>query len=422
MKTLGRSNQVHTQLRIDPGRLNQRIEAMACMGAGEAGVNRLALSDADKAGRDLAVAWMKELGLTVHIDGIGNLIGVRPGERDIAPLVIGSHLDTVHNAGRFDGSYGVLAGLELVQTLDDHAVRTQRPVAIVAFTNEEGVRFPTDMLGSRVFCGGLSLAEGRLVQGFDGTTVGQELDRIGYTGEYPSGGMKPFAYLELHVEQGPSLHAAGIPIGVVKTVTGISWQEITIRGRANHAGSTPMDVRRDAGLAAAGIITYLRELALAMGGSQRATCGMIAFQPNAVNVIPGQATLTVDLRNTDEAGLQEAERRLAAYLAASAEQWGVEIATRSLARVPAVHFQEGILGVLEAAAGELGLPHQRMDSGAGHDAQVLAGICPAGMIFVPSQDGVSHSPDEFTRPEDLEAGANLLLQAVLLLAGREGGF
>lgn len=408
---------MNSLLSIDSSRLLQRLDELGRIGATAAGgVSRLALSDEDKLGRDQVVAWMKAIGLDVRIDQVGNLLGVRAGQVDEAPVLFGSHLDSVREGGRLDGAYGVLAALEVMETLQRAGVRTRRPLIMVAFTNEEGARYAPDMQGSLAFVGDLSVEEALAVTGFDGSRFGAELRRIGYAGDFPCASIRPHAYVELHIEQGPRLEREGICIGVVEAITGISWQEVTLRGAANHAGTTPMDLRRDAGLVAARIIAYLRDLATDLGPDQRATCGMVAFQPNVINVIPGEARLSVDLRNTDEAALQQAEERLATFIERVAAQEGVEAALRRLVYVSPARCDPGVVAVIEAAAARLGLSCRRMASGAGHDAQILARHFPAAMIFIPSRDGISHSPAESSSPEDLAAGANVLLQTVLTLA------
>jgi len=404
-------------LRIHPSRLLGRLEELARMGGQEnGGVSRLALSEADQQGRDLFVSWLKSLDLSVHVDQVGNVLGLRRGQEDLPPLMFGSHLDSVRDGGRYDGAYGVLAALEVLSTLHDHQMYTRRPLAVIAFTNEEGARYAPDMLGSLAFVGDLSVQEAWAACGFDGSNFGQELRRIGYAGEMQPGAIQPSAYLELHIEQGPLLEQEGLTIGVVEHVTGITWLEADIRGAANHAGTTPMALRRDAGLAAAKVIQYLRQLALDLGGDQRATCGILRFEPNVINVIPGRAVLTIDLRNSDETALQEAERRVRAYAAALAKQEEVEIEIRLLSYVRPQAFDARVVEAVEAAAQRLGYPHRRMLSGAGHDAQIMARKYPTGMIFVPSRGGVSHSPLEYSHPADLEAGANVLLHTVLELA------
>jgi N-carbamoyl-L-amino-acid hydrolase len=303
-----------------------------------------------------------------------------------------------------------------MRVLDENRVDTRRPLMMVAFTNEEGARFTTDMMGSRAFRGELSVSDAWDVRDFDGVRVGDELKRIDYAGDFPCGKIKPSAYLELHIEQGPLLDREQITIGAVEAITGISWQELCIRGAANHAGTTPMDSRRDAGLAAAKIIQFLRELANSLP-DQRATCGRLSFSPGVINVIPGEAIMTVDLRNGEDELLREAEDRLSDYLKGIAGEEKVEITSRMLARVSPSRCDPSIVAEIEASAKELGYSHRRMVSGAGHDAQIMAHICPTAMIFIPSKDGISHSPAEYSRPEDIEAGANVLLQTALRLAG-----
>jgi N-carbamoyl-L-amino-acid hydrolase len=404
-------------LKINTSRLSQRLDELAQKGAQDSGgVSRLALSDADKEGRDLFVAWLHELGLAVHIDRVGNILGLRPGMEALPPVLFGSHLDSVRNGGRYDGAYGVLSALEVLYSLHDHGVQTRRPLGIIAFTNEEGARFVPDMLGSQAYVGDLSVQEAWAATGFDGSNFGQELQHIGYAGEMQPGALHPYAYVELHIEQGPVLEREGLTIGAVERVTGIAWLEATITGAANHAGTTPIALRRDAGLAAAKIIQYLRELTLDLGGDQRATCGVIRFEPEIINVVPGKAVFTIDLRNTDETALKEAEQRLRAYAEELAKQDGVDIDMRLLSYVPPQAFDPRVIETVEGAAQMLGYAHRRMISGAGHDAQIMARKYPVGMIFIPSRGGVSHSPAEYSSPEDLAAGANVLLQTVLELA------
>jgi beta-ureidopropionase / N-carbamoyl-L-amino-acid hydrolase len=403
--------------RIDRHRLLGRLERFNRIGALPGGGNcRLALSDEDRAGRDLLVAWMRELGLGVTIDAIGNIIGVRRGREDLAPVMFGSHVDTVGTGGRYDGLYGVLAGLEACQALGDAGLVTRRPLALVAFTNEEGVRFQPYAMGSLVFTGALALDAAYAIRGIDGATVGEELRRIGYAGASAPGSFAPHAYLELHIEQGPVLEDDHLVIGAVEAVTGLSWTEVSIRGRAAHAGTTPMPLRHDAGYVASEIVTFVRRLAKEMGGAQRGTVGRVELSPNLVNVIPERAVMTVDLRNSDAARLAASERELTTILERLAAQEQVEITTRSLGRFDPVMFSSEIVALVETTARELSLPCRRLPSGAGHDAQMMTRICPAGMIFVPSVGGLSHNVREETRPEHLQSGADVLLHAVLKLA------
>jgi len=406
-----------TNLCIDGQRLAQRLDQLAAIGRLEDGsCCRLALTDADRMGRDLVAGWMRELGLEVRVDRVGNLFGLRQGREELPPVMTGSHIDTVATGGRLDGNLGVLAGLEVIRTLDEAGVTTRHPLAVAVFMNEEGVRFQPDMMGSLVHAGGLSVEAAHAATGIDGANLGAELRRIGYAGDLEPGAIVPKAFVELHIEQGPILDEAGESLAAVSHLQGISWQEVTIRGVSNHAGTTPMRLRRDAGAAAGRLICFVRELATELGGNQVGTTGSVQFKPNLINVIAKEASVTVDLRNTDEARLQDAERRLERFLAELAASERLAIQTRRLCRFEPVVFDEGVVRVIEAAAARLGAPVRRMTSGAGQDAQMLARICPAAMIFVPSIDGISHNPAESTRPEHLELGANVLLHTLLDLA------
>jgi N-carbamoyl-L-amino-acid hydrolase len=404
-------------LRVDADRLIGRLRELGQVGAIDGGgCARLALTDADREGRDLVTMWMRDAGLEVAVDAIGNVVATRPGREPGPPVMCGSHVDTVATGGIYDGNLGVLAGLEVLETLNDGDIVTRRPVAVAFFTDEEGARFAPDMLGSLVYAGGLGVEEAHDIVSIDGARLGDELERIGYLGPTPCPGLVPHAYVELHIEQGPVLDRAGEVVGAVTGIQGISWQELVITGQANHAGTTPMEYRHDAGYAAAGVVTFVRRMVGEMGGRQVGTVGRLRLRPDLVNVVAARAVLTVDLRNTDEALLQEAERRLEVYLAELAAAEGVKIDRRPLARFEPVDFDPRIISLVEATAGSLGYSARRLPAGAGHDAQMLARLCPAGMIFVPSVNGVSHNPAEFTEPEHLVAGANILLRMLVRLA------
>ncbi|HEX8663156.1 MAG TPA: Zn-dependent hydrolase [Beijerinckiaceae bacterium] len=405
-----------TNLRINGDRLLWRLETLAKIGdTSDGGCRRLALSDEDRQGRDLLVSWMRELGLEVRVDRIGNILGLMAGEADGPAVMLGSHIDTVATGGRYDGALGVLAALEAVAALKEAGIRPKRPLAVVAFTNEEGARFHPDILGSCVWTGTLPLEEAYAIRDDDGLAVGDELRRIGYAGETEPGSVPAHAYLELHIEQGPILDAEGGGIGAVTGVQAITWLELTVEGEPNHAGTTPMRYRRDAGYAAARIIAFARELTHGIE-DQVANAGQIRFEPGNVNVVPKRAVFTMDIRNPDDARLAAAERRLREFAATVAEEERVAISTRDLARFPAVRFDERLVDSVEAAAAALGRPVRRMFSGAGHDAQIMASIAPSAMIFVPSQKGLSHNPQEYTAPDDLIAGANVLLAAAVAAA------
>jgi len=402
-----------SSLRIDPARLVARIERLGSIGALEGGgVCRLALTPSEKLGRDHLVAEMTALGLEVAIDAIGNVFGTRKGRREGPAVLLGSHIDTVATGGLYDGALGVLAGLEVIAALNEASIATELPVTVAAFTNEEGARFAPDMLGSLVFVGGLGLEEALDTVSIDGKRLGDELAAIGYAGT-GHGPKEIAAYFELHIEQGPILEDEKTEIGVVKGVQGISWTEITIRGRAAHAGTTPIRLRRDAGLAAARIAAGVGAFVREMGGDQVGTVGALTLSPNLVNVVAEKAVMTVDLRNPDEALLKAAEARLAALIETAAGEEGVTFETRSLARFAPVNFAPALVDQVEEIAQTLGLSTRRLFSGAGHDAQMIARIAPAAMIFVPSVNGISHNITEFTATADLANGANVLLQATL---------
>lgn len=404
-------------VRIDGARLLRRIADLAQVGAIEGGgVCRLALTDADRQGRDLVVRWMRELGLAVTVDGIGNVVGLRAGRKAGPPVMTGSHIDTVRTGGRYDGNLGVLAGLEVVAALNDAGVVTERPIAVAFFTNEEGARFAPDMMGSLVFQGDLALEDALATVGIDGTSVGENLARIGYAGTAPVGNNQVHAFVELHVEQGPVLEHEGYTIGAVTGVQGIHWIEFTVRGVSNHAGTTPMALRHDAGIVAARIACFARDLTVELGAGQLATVGQVNLFPNLINVIPNRATFTLDLRNTDGAALQEAIARCMTYAAQVAADEGVELSHRVLADFAPVAFDEAIVGRVEDIARSRGHRVRRLPSGAGHDAQMLARMCPTGMVFVPSVGGLSHNVAEFTQDQDIEAGAGVLLELMLELA------
>jgi len=405
---------------IDGERLLSALAQLGRLGGLEGGgVCRLALTEEDRAGRDWVVGRMRELGMQVTVDGIGNVVGVYAGREDLPPVMTGSHIDTVRTGGLYDGNYGVLAGLEVVQALREAGVRTRRSLAVAFFTNEEGARFAPDMMGSLVFQGDLALDAALATRGIDGTTVAENLERIGYRGQAPVGAATVGGFVELHIEQGPVLDLEGITIGAVEGVQGISWTEFTLAGTSNHAGTTPMRFRHDAGLVAARIACFARALALEMGGDQVATVGALNLSPNLVNVIPNRVVFTVDLRNTVGAMLATAEHRLWAFADEASAAEGVTVTRRSLARFEPVEFDPELIGLVEATARELGYSVRRLPSGAGHDAQILARMCPAAMIFVPSVAGLSHNVREHTEPADLVAGARVLLRVLVQLAERQ---
>ena len=415
----------NNDLRVDGDRLWHRLEALGEIGAvlgpnGERGCARLALTDADRDGRDLVVGWMRDLGLAVTIDAVGNVIATRAGsDTNAAAVMTGSHIDTVRTGGRFDGNLGVLAGLEVIETLEQYGIDTVHPLSVGLFTDEEGARFQPDMLGSLVYVGGLGLEDALDVRASDDDArLGDELARIGYAGPTPCPAARaPHAFVELHIEQGPVLEDEGITIGAVTGVQGISWTELSIVGQSAHAGTTPMRLRHDAGYVAAAITAGVRAIARDMGGTQVATVGRCEFHPNLVNVIPATATMTVDLRNTEERLLEAAEAAFHKLCDQLATDERVTIERRALARFEPVEFDTAMIELVETTAQRLGHSTRRMPSGAGHDAQMLARVCPTSMIFVQSVNGLSHNIAEYTKPADITAGANVLLQVMLARAG-----
>jgi N-carbamoyl-L-amino-acid hydrolase len=400
-------------LAIDGATLRSQLTQLGAIGIDATGARtRLAASDSDKQGRDQLVAWMRELNLEVCVDAIGTIYGILPGRDRHAPvLMLGSHIDTVINAGMYDGCYGVLAGLAVQRALRQAGMVPPCDVVVVAFTNEEGVRYQPDMMGSLV-----AAADALDVIGSDGTRLGDELARIGYAGDMQPGSIVPRAYLELHIEQGPMLEQAGVTIGAVAHLQGISWQQLTIMGQANHAGTTPMTLRRDAGVAAARLTAGLYDYAL-HSGSTRATVGRMQVSPNAINVIPQQVVMTVDIRDPDDARVDAAEAALRTMIDACIRHLGVDITIERLVRFPAVAFDQTLVARITQAAARRGLSCMPMISGAGHDAQMMARVAPTAMIFVPSRGGISHNPAEYTSDDQLVAGATVLADVVLQTLG-----
>ncbi|MBU3688116.1 MAG: Zn-dependent hydrolase [Acidimicrobiales bacterium mtb01] len=403
-------------VRVSGARLLARLDDLAQVGPIEGGGScRLALTDADRDGRDLVITWMRDLGLEVVIDSVGNVVGTWNVGSGSA-VMTGSHIDTVRTGGRYDGNLGVLAGIEVIETLMQAGLTPPRPLAVAFFTNEEGARFQPDMLGSLVFVGGMTVEEALDARAIDGPRLGDELRRIGYAGAHPCPSPSPHAFVELHIEQGPRLETDDIRFGSVTGVQGISWQEVTITGQSNHAGTTPMSLRHDPALVSARIVVFLRDLASRYGGDQVCTVGKIDLVPNLVNVVPRSATLTLDVRNTDESILRRAEAEIATFLDQVAGDEGVTIETRRLARFEPVEFDGRVVDLIEDAISHRGHSNMRLPSGAGHDAQMLARVCPTAMIFTQSHLGISHNPAEFTDPDDLVEGTDILLEVMWRLA------
>ena len=413
-------------LRINADRLYGNLEDLGRIGAYDVGtdnlvgVRRLTLSDEDKQGRDLVSGWFRAAGLAVRVDQIGNVYGHRPGkDKALPPVLVGSHIDSVPTAGRFDGCLGVLAGLEVIRTLNEQSVETHRPLEVAFFTEEEGCRFGTDMLGSAVATGRIGLQEGLAIVDAEGKTVGDELTRIGYNGPEPVATLKPHAYVECHIEQGPQLIRSGMDIGVVTGVQCISWQELSLAGRSAHAGTTPIAYRADSGLVAARINVLMRAMCdSGEYGEMRATMGVMKPHPGAINVIPGRMQVSIDLRNPDNNAMSRSESDLRTQAEAIAAEQGVSLAWRQTARTQMVPFDTVVQQIISDTAARFGLKQERLISGAGHDAQEWAAICPTAMIFVPGEhDGISHNPREHSTPQQCANGANVLLHTVLQLSG-----
>lgn len=414
-------------VRIDRDRLWATLMELKEIGAyddeatGLRGVRRLALTDADAEARRRCVQWMVEAGLEVRVDKIGNVYAVRPGgDRSLPCVLMGSHIDTVATGGAFDGTLGVLGGIEVMRSLNDAGIETLRDVEVGFFTEEEGVRFGTDMLGSAVTAGRIPLDHAHKLTDSDGKTVKEELERIGFDGPEPERRPVPYAYIECHIEQGPILADAGVDIGIVEGVQSISWQRLTVRGEAAHAGTTPIGSRHDAGLVAACVVVELRRMCDSGDfGQLRATVGNFDIGEGQTNVIPHHAELTVDLRNPVDALMTAAEQHLAAYVDAVAAEHGVVVAWERMAKTAVVPFDAGIQDVLATTADDLGLPYVRAMSGAGHDAQEISAICPTAMVFVAGENGgISHTPREYSNPEACGNGTDVLANAILRLANQ----
>ena len=405
-------------VRVSIESLLSEIEQLAGVGAiPNGGVCRLALTDEDKQGRDHVIERMTQLGLSIVSDPIGNVCGRFLGrDPSLAPVMMGSHIDTVRTGGRLDGNLGVLAGLEVIRACQAQGVQPLRSLEVAFFTNEEGSRFPPDMMGSLVYAGTLPLEEARAKRDAEGVSVGEELERLGLAGSAPIPGQAPFAFVELHIEQGPLLDAHGESIGVVEAVQGISWQRLRLSGQSNHAGTTPIGMRRDAGLAASRIHLALHDIVTSFGGDMVGTVGRQSWHPNLVNVVPSRVEMTIDLRSPVEEQLREAEAAFAQACLGIADACGVELESEQLVRLEPVTFDPRIVHRIEELAQRSGIAHRRMVSGAGHDAQVIGQMAPAGMIFVPSIAGVSHNPADATSAEDFSRWTQLLADVVLDLA------
>lgn len=406
------------ELKINGERLWASLMEMATIGATpKGGVCRLALTDLDKQGRDLFVRWCQDAGCTVKVDQMGNIFARRPGRNNaLAPVGTGSHLDSQPTGGRFDGVYGVLAGLEVIRTLNDRGIETERPVEASVWTNEEGSRFAPAMVASGVYAGVFTLDYGLSRADADGKTVGEELQRIGYAGTEPVGGRAVHAFFETHIEQGPILETEGQTIGVVTDAQGQRWYELTLTGQESHAGPTPMPVRRDALLGAAKVIQLVNDIGLAHAPVAVSTVGMINSFPNSRNVIPGKVFLTVDFRCPDNVELEKMDAELRAGVAKIAAAAKLDHELAQIFQYDCVHFDESCVQMVRAGAHALGYSTRDIVSGAGHDACYMSKVTPTAMIFVPCIGGISHNEIEDAKPEWIEAGGNVLLSAMLAKA------
>ena len=402
-------------LRVNGQRLWNALMDLARIGATpKGGVARLALTDLDRQGRDAVIAFARAAGMTVTIDQIGNIFMRRAGRNnDLPPVMTGSHIDTQPTGGKFDGNYGVLAGLEVVRTLNDHGIVTEAPLEVAVWTNEEGSRFVPVMMGSGVFCGAFSLEHAYRARDTEGASVRGELEGIGYLGVEVPGRHPVGCYFEAHIEQGPVLEEANTVIGVVKGVLGLRWYDCTVTGTEAHAGPTPMAMRRDALQVAIRIMQEVVALGSRSPPHGRGTVGYVSVFPNSRNVIPGQVKFAMDLRNISVELHDRMDAEIRAFIDGIRKESGLAIEVAEVAHYPPCPFEPGCVDVVERAAKKLGYSHMDSVSGAGHDAIYLARVAPAAMIFIPCKDGISHNEIEDAQPSHIEAGANVLLHCML---------
>ena len=404
-------------LRINPDRLWNSLMELAQIGATpKGGVRRLTLTDEDRRARELLARWGREAGLAVEVDGIGNIFARRAGaDASLPPVAMGSHLDSQPSGGKFDGAYGVMAGLEVLRSLNDAGVRTRAPLEVVSWTNEEGSRFQPVMMGSGVYTGIFTLEYVRAQKDLDGVTVGEALERIGYAGSAPPHRMG--AYFEAHIEQGPVLENEGKTIGVVQGALGQRWYDVTVTGQDAHAGPTPMELRRDALIGASRFVLEVNRIAREFPDYARGTVGFLQVKPNSRNVIPGEVHTSVDFRNAKLATLDAMCEELKRVAKAIEAECRVSIELRETVHFKPSEFDPKLVAQVRAAAAALGHPHRDIVSGAGHDAVSVARVAPAAMVFVPCAGGLSHNEIESATPADLAAGCNVLLHAALKTAG-----
>ncbi|MFA5488219.1 MAG: Zn-dependent hydrolase [Candidimonas sp.] len=408
-----------TRISIRGDRLWDSLMALAKIGATPKGGNcRLALTALDGEGRDLVCGWMREAGLLVRVDQVGNIFGRRPGRNDaLPPVMTGSHIDTQPTGGKFDGCFGVLAGLEVMRTLQDHGIETQAPLELAIWTNEEGSRFIPVMMGSGVFAGKFSLDVALDARDIEGKSVRDELQAIGYAGAEPVGERPVGAYFEAHIEQGPILEKEDRVIGAVTGSLGLRWYDVRVKGMEMHAGPTPMSVRRDALYASSFLLQAVVDIANAHQPHGRGTVGVIRVNPGSRNVVPGDVEFTVDLRHEDAQTLRVMDEQWQAACREAAERLGVEVEVIPAQYFPPTPFAPDLVDKIRAGAKARGLSAMDIVTGAGHDAVYMASVAPTAMIFVPCKDGISHNEIEDAKPEHLEAGANVLLDAMLARAG-----
>ena len=408
---------------INRERLWQSLMDLAQLGAtAKGGVCRLALTDLDRQARDLFVRWCEEAGCTVSIDGIGNIFARRAGRNpERAPVMTGSHIDTQPTGGKFDGCYGVMAGLEVIRTLNDLGVQTEAPIEVVVWTNEEGSRFPPCMMGSGVFAGKFDLEDTLCKQDEHGLSVGSELQRIGYAGSRAVLGHPVGAYFEAHIEQGPVLEDRETTIGVVMGCLGQKWFDLTLTGVEAHAGPTPMHLRKDALVGAAQVVSAVNRIAHAQQPHACGTVGCLTLHPGSRNVIPGQVHMTIDLRHLHADKLQAMVDEVRQVIEDTCLQHGLSFELTPTADFPPLDFDPACVAAVRQGAEQLGLSHMDIVSGAGHDAIFIAELGPAGMIFVPCEGGISHNEIENAAPQDLADGCAVLLRAMVNAAQGQGG-
>ncbi len=411
---------LQTNQRIDSRRLWDSLMDMARFGATpKGGVKRLTLTDIDRQGRDHFRAHCEAVGLTVRVDAMGNMFARRPGrDPDRLPVLFGSHLDSQPTGGKFDGALGVIAGLEVMRSLDDFGIVTEAPLELINWTDEEGSRFGHSLMGSGVWAGVYTQDRMQALADLDGVTVGAALRDIGYAGPEPAAPFPADAYFELHIEQGPILEAEGKQIGIVTSAQAQVWYDAVVTGRDSHAGTTPPAARRDALVAAAGIIELVDRLMRARGEAGRGTVGRLNVMPNSCNVIPGEVRFSVEFRHPDEAEVERLAGQFPREAEVIARDRGVTLELTELFRIPAQPFDPGCVDLVRQAASRLGLSAREIVSGAGHDAVYVARHVPTAMIFVPCKDGLSHNELESILPEEAEAGCQVLFEAVVARANR----